>query len=272
MKVYDSGCRRCCTYRSHRLVTAVKYCLATSVATGRLSGYPSNAVNNRRYTLLTFLPLALLYQLQDFFNLFLAFPQLIPVLKVGFLFTYFSPLVLVVCLSLMKDAMDDWKRFRRDRIDSVEVFEKLTESGDLVRVRSSNIRVGDLFILLQDQCVPADSVVLHTSEITGTIFIQTDQLDGETDRKMRYPLNSTKSLTCAELPSLRFNINCGAPHKDIYTFAGTFDMANRQSESITMENAIWSSCVVATDTLVAAVAYTGREMPPSCVIGCSRRY
>ncbi|KAG5468369.1 hypothetical protein LSCM1_02349 [Leishmania martiniquensis] len=226
------------------------------------AGYPSNAVNNRRYTLLTFLPLALLHQFQNFFNLFylfLASSQFIPVLKVGFLFTYFSPLVLVVSLSLLKDALDEWKRFRRDRIANVEVFEKLTRSGDVVAVRSSHIQVGDLLILHQGQRVPADCVVLHTSEKTGTTFIRTDQLDGETDWKLRYALNSTKRLTYAELGQLRFNMHCDAPHKDIYGFAGTLDMANGQSESMTMENAVWSSCVVATGTLVAAVVYTGRE-------------
>ncbi|KAG5491748.1 hypothetical protein JIQ42_01656 [Leishmania sp. Namibia] len=225
-------------------------------------GYPSNAVDNRRYTLLTFLPLALLHQFQNLFNLFylfLASSQLIPVLKVGFLFTYFSPLVLVVCLSLMKDALDEWKRFRRDRIANVEVYEKLTRGGDVVSVRSSHIQVGDLLILHQDQRVPADCIVLHTSEKTGTTFIRTDQLDGETDWKLRYPLNSTKSFAYAELGQLRFNVHCDAPHKDIYSFAGTLDTASGQSESITMENAVWSSCVVAAGTLVAAVVYTGRE-------------
>lgn len=225
-------------------------------------GYPGNAVNNRRFTLLTFLPLALLHQFENLFNLFylfLAFSQFIPVLKVGFLFTYFSPLVLVVCLSLLKDALDEWKRFRRDHVANVEVYEKLTRGGEIVPVRSANIKVGDLLLLHHDRRVPADCVVLHTSEKTGTTFIRTDQLDGETDWKLRYPLRTTRGLTYTQLSRLRLNLNCEAPHKDIYSFAGTLDTATGQTESVTMENVMWSSCVVATGTVVAAVVYTGPE-------------
>lgn len=226
------------------------------------TGYPGNAVDNRRYSFFTFLPLALLHQFQNFFNLFylfLAFSQFIPVLKVGFLFTYFSPLVLVVCLSLLKDALDEWKRFRRDHVANVEVYERLTRGGDIAPVKSANIRVGDLLVLHHDQRVPADCVVLHTSEKTGTTFIRTDQLDGETDWKLRYPLRTTRALSYSQLSRLRFNLNCDAPHKDIYDFAGTLDTANGQSESMTMENVMWASCVVATGTVVAAVVYTGHE-------------
>ncbi|KPI84886.1 putative aminophospholipid translocase [Leptomonas seymouri] len=225
-------------------------------------GYPSNAVNNRRSTILTFLPLALLHQFQSFFNLFylfLAFSQFIPVFKVGFLFTYFSPLLLVVCLSLLKDALDEWKRFRRDHIANVEVYEKLTRGGEVVPVKSADIKVGDLLLLHHDQRVPADCVVLHTSDKAGITFIRTDQLDGETDWKLRYPLRTTKSLSYSQLSCLRFDLNCDAPHKDIYSFAGTLDTANGQSESMTLESVMWASCVVATGTVVAAVVYTGRE-------------
>lgn len=225
-------------------------------------GFPGNAVNNRRYTLFTFLPLALLHQFQSFFNLFylfLAFSQFITVLKVGFLFTYFSPLVLVVCLSLLKDALDEWKRFCRDHVANVEVYEKLTRGGEVAAVKSADIHVGDLLLLHHDQRVPADCVVLHTSEKTGTTFIRTDQLDGETDWKLRYPLRTTKGLSYAQLSRLRFNLNCDAPHKDIYSFAGTLDTANGKSESMTLENVMWASCVVAAGTVVAAVVYTGHE-------------
>jgi phospholipid-translocating ATPase len=226
------------------------------------TGYPGNAVNNRRYTLLTFLPLALLHQFQNIFNLFylfLAFSQFITVLKVGFLFTYFSPLVLVVCLSLLKDALDEWKRFCRDHIANVEVYERLTRGGEIAPVKSADIRVGDLLLLHHDQRVPADCVVLHTSEKTGTTFVRTDQLDGETDWKLRYPLRTTKNLSYSQLSRLRFNLNCDAPHKDIYSFVGTLDTASGQSESMTLENVVWSSCVVATGTVVVAVVYTGHE-------------
>jgi phospholipid-translocating ATPase len=40
--------------------------------------------------------------------------------------------------------------------------------------------------------VPADLVVLWTQDPEGVVFIKTDQLDGETDWKLRKPVKATQ--------------------------------------------------------------------------------
>ncbi|RNE98439.1 putative phospholipid-transporting ATPase IIB [Trypanosoma conorhini] len=223
-------------------------------------GYPSNAINNRRYTLLTFLPLSLFHQFRSFFNIFyllLAFSQLIPALKVGFIFTYFSPLVLVVLLSLIKDAVDDIQRYRRDHAANQEKVERLLPDGSKGVVRAASIQVGDLLLLRHGQRIPADCVLLRTSEGSGTCFVRTDQLDGETDWKLRHALKSTQPLGNEALCRFRANIRCEPLHKDIYKFAGMCDVAGMESEAISLENTLWKDCVVASGTLVAAVLHTG---------------
>lgn len=47
---------------------------------------------------------------------------------------------------------------------------------------------------LQNQRVPADMVLLRTSEKDGGCFIRTDQLDGETDWKLRLAVQDTQRL------------------------------------------------------------------------------
>ncbi|ORC93723.1 phospholipid-translocating ATPase [Trypanosoma theileri] len=224
------------------------------------SGFPDNAVNNRRYSLLTFLPLSLFHQFRAFFNIFyllLAFSQLIPALKVGFLITYFSPLALVVSLSLIKDAVDDIKRYRRDRTANEEKFEKLLPDGRTGIIRASSIQVGDLLVLRHGQRIPADCVLLRSSESSGTCFLRTDQLDGETDWKLRYALKATQPLGDEALSQYRANIHCEPLHKDIYKFAGSLETSGGESEAISLDNTLWASCVVASGTLVAVVIHTG---------------
>ncbi|RNF07043.1 putative phospholipid-transporting ATPase IIB [Trypanosoma rangeli] len=223
-------------------------------------GYPSNVINNRRYTLLTFLPLSLFHQFRSFFNIFyllLAFSQLIPALKVGFIFTYFAPLALVVLLSLSKDAVDDIKRYQRDRAANEEKVEKLLPDASTGIVRAASIRVGDLLVLRHGQRIPADCVLLRTSERSGTCFVRTEQLDGETDWKLRYALKLTQPLSNEELCQFRANIRCEPLHKDIYKFAGMCDVSGMESEAISLENTLWKSCVVASGTLIAVVLHTG---------------
>lgn len=70
-------------------------------------------------------------------------------------------------------------------------------------VPSSSLRVGDLVMLEKNQRVPADLVLLRTSDSSGTCFIRTDQLDGETDWKLRVAVPATQKLRSeAELGSL----------------------------------------------------------------------
>jgi phospholipid-translocating ATPase len=42
--------------------------------------------------------------------------------------------------------------------------------------------------------VPADCILLRTTESSGACFIRTDQLDGETDWKMRIAVSSTQKV------------------------------------------------------------------------------
>ncbi len=62
-------------------------------------------------------PLVLYHQFRYFFNMFflmIALSQMVDMLRVGFLFTYVAPLVLVLGFTLFKEAFDDYHRKRRD--------------------------------------------------------------------------------------------------------------------------------------------------------------
>ena len=91
-----------------------------------------------------------------------------------------------------KEAYDDYKRNLRDKEANsaryllLEPSAARSDDGPHTRaIPSSKIRVGDLILLEKNQRVPADMVLLRTSDQSGTCFIRTDQLDGETDWKLR---------------------------------------------------------------------------------------
>ncbi|KAF8502792.1 hypothetical protein F5888DRAFT_1800340 [Russula emetica] len=89
-------------------------------------------------------------------------------------------------------------------------------------VQSSSIHVGDLVLLEKNQWVPADLILLRTSDSLGTYFIRTDRLDGETDWKLRIAVLATQKLPFDhELLNLDAEIYADAPSKDIHTFIGT---------------------------------------------------
>ncbi len=75
----------------------------------------------------------------------------------------------------------------------------------------------------QDQRVPADMVLLRTTEGSGACFIRTDQLDGETDWKLRLAVPPTQRLGAdRELFDIAAQVYAEKPQKDIHSFIGTF--------------------------------------------------
>ena len=58
---------------------------------------------------------------------------------------------------------------------------------------SATLTVGDIVKVNQNERFPADCLLLYTTEKTGSVFIRTDQLDGETDWKLRKAVAATQS-------------------------------------------------------------------------------
>jgi len=72
--------------------------------------FMSNRQQNTKYNIITFIPVVLYNQFKFFYNLFflmITLSQFYPPLKVGFLFTYVSPLAFVLGITLVKEAVDD---------------------------------------------------------------------------------------------------------------------------------------------------------------------
>lgn len=83
--------------------------------------------------------------------------------------------------------------------------------------------MGDLIIVDKDERVPADLVLLRTSESTGAVFVRTDQLDGETDWKLRLAVPLTQKLPSDHhLFEVNAKIYAEKPQRDIHSFIGTF--------------------------------------------------
>ncbi|EDU46363.1 MgtA Cation transport ATPase [Pyrenophora tritici-repentis] len=181
---------------------------------------------------------------------------------------------------------------------------------------SRNLKVGDVVKLGKDQRVPADMIILKSysadgsalesdrpalqesvpsliddadSENTpkvdsvaatgssGEAFIRTDQLDGETDWKLRLTSPLTQNLDVGEYTRLR--VVAGKPDKKVNEFYGTLELPPKSSRhydlpdnevasppepvksaSLGIDNTIWANTVVASSgSLLAVVVYTGPQ-------------
>ncbi|XP_063835670.1 probable phospholipid-transporting ATPase IIB [Ostrinia nubilalis] len=234
--------------------------------------YPPNYVCNQKYNIITFLPLVLYEQFKFFLNMYflvMAVSQFIPSIRIGYLYTYWGPLCFVLAVTLFREAVDDFRRFRRDREVNRQRYERIVLDSPVdgyrpfitEQVSASALRVGDIVMLHKGQRVPADMILLRTNETMGTVFIRTDQLDGEIDWKLRIPLPSTQKLpTDAHLLDINAKIFVEKPEKDIHSFIGTCTRLDEEEmDSLDIENTLWSGSVVASGQATGLIIYTGSE-------------
>ncbi|KAF7369277.1 P-type phospholipid transporter [Mycena venus] len=93
-------------------------------------------------------------------------------------------------------------------------------SGSARYGRSS--RWGDLVLLRDNEQVPADIIVLATSDPDGNCYLETKNLDGETNLKLRKSLGATRGMSCAEeeVQRARFVLDSEAPSQNLYLYHG----------------------------------------------------
>ncbi|GAA5973557.1 hypothetical protein JCM11641_007117 [Rhodosporidiobolus odoratus] len=273
--------------------------------------YPANIVKNQKYNVVTFVPLVLYEQFKFFYNLYfllVALSQFVPALRIGFLATYIVPLAFVLTVTISKEAYDDYQRYSRDRSANSSLYSLLSpsassaapnshhtssssHSSSLKPTPSAKLRVGDLVHLEKNDRVPADILLLRTSDPSGTCFVRTDQLDGETDWKLRVALERTQALgEDGKLLDVEGEVYADPPTKDIHTFVGTLTLSflpppattgggetdpeddliatstsqplgqtSVPVEPLTAENMLWANTVLAAGQAVGVVVYTGRE-------------
>ncbi|EMS47397.1 hypothetical protein TRIUR3_14507 [Triticum urartu] len=174
------------------------------------------------------------------------------------------PLSLVLLVSLIKEAFEDWKRFQNDMSINnahVDVLQgqkwesspwKRLQVGDIVRFNlelemhkeKTNSDGHFLEQIKQDSYFPADLLFLSSTNADGVCYIETANLDGETNLKIRKALEKTWDYVLPE-KALEFKgeIQCEQPNNSLYTFTGNL-IVDKQTipispNQILLRNNMW---------------------------------
>ncbi|XP_033927142.1 phospholipid-transporting ATPase ID isoform X2 [Melopsittacus undulatus] len=186
--------------------------------------YASNCIKTSKYNIITFLPVNLFEQFQEVANtyfLFLLILQLIPQISSLSWFTTIVPLVLVLTITAVKDATDDYFRHKSDNQVNNRQSQVLI-SGVLQQEQWMNVRVGDIIKLENNQFVAADLLLLSSSEPHGLCYIETAELDGETNTKVRQAIPVTSELAdTGRLAGFDGEVICEPPNNKLDKFGGT---------------------------------------------------
>ncbi|KPU79470.1 uncharacterized protein Dana_GF17746, isoform F [Drosophila ananassae] len=209
--------------------------------------YHNNYIKTSKYSIFTFLPFNLLEQFQrlaNFYFLCLLVLQLIPAISSLTPVTTAIPLIGVLTLTAVKDAYDDIQRHLSDsQVNNRK--SKTLRNGKLVEAKWSEVQVGDVIRLDNNQFVAADILLLSTSEPNGLCFIETAELDGETNLKAKQCLTETIELGDRNDSLWNFNgeIICERPNNLLNKFDGTL-MWRGQRFALDNEKILLRGCVL----------------------------
>jgi phospholipid-translocating ATPase len=157
----------------------------------------------------------------------------------------------------------------RDKLHSVSAADVPDESADgygWVQKAWEDLSVGDFVKILNNQQVPADIVICSTSEEENVAYVETKNLDGETNLKSR---NAVPTLTelrsaraCSDPKLAAFAIHAPSPDENMYRLNGNVAPINEaiRPQPIDLQTVLLRGSVIRnTDWVIGVVLFTGLD-------------
>ncbi|CAN6288228.1 unnamed protein product [Urochloa humidicola] len=224
-------------------------------------GYKGNSVSTTKYSILTFLPKGLFEQFRRVANLYFLMISILSTTPISPVHpvTNVVPLSLVLLVSLIKEAFEDWKRFQNDMsINNAHV--DILQGQHWESTPWKRLQVGDIVRIKQDGYFPADVLFLSSTNPDGVCYIETANLDGETNLKIRKALEKTWDFVSPDRASgFKGEVQCEQPNNSLYTFTGNL-IVDKQTIPLSPNQLLLRGCSLRnTEYIVGAVIFTGHE-------------
>ncbi|KAG5316963.1 AT10A ATPase, partial [Acromyrmex heyeri] len=224
-----------------------------------------NRVRTTKYTALSFLPRNLLEQFHRVANLYFIFIVLlnwVPAINAFGKEIAMIPVVFVLGVTALKDFFEDRRRLASDRRVNNSTCRVYVREGDrYMKVAWKDVKVGDLVHLSNNELVPADLLLLRSSDPQGLAYLDTCNLDGESNLKQRQVVRGFLDLQDTFQPSkFRSVVEVDQPSTRIYRFHGAVVHPNGGRVPVSTENLLLRECVLKnTDFVEGIVIYAGHE-------------
>lgn len=191
-------------------------------------GYYGNHISTTKYNFATFLPKFLFEQFSKYANLFFLFTSIIqqvPDVSPTNRYTTIGTLTVVLLVSAIKEIMEDIKRANADKeLNNTRVLVLDLASGEFHLKKWIQVHVGDVVRVNNEEPFPADLLLLSSSEPEGLCYIETANLDGETNLKIKQAKPETAHMVSPQsLVSelARCEVLSEQPNSSLYTYEGT---------------------------------------------------
>ncbi|XP_035827119.1 probable phospholipid-transporting ATPase IA isoform X2 [Aplysia californica] len=222
-----------------------------------------NKISTAKYNVFTFLPKFLFEQFRKYANiffLFIALMQQIPHVSPTGRYTTAVPLMLILTVSAIKEIVEDIKRHTADgKVNRRKV--QVHRDGRWMEIMWQEVVVGDIVKINDGDHFPADLILLSSSEPQAMCYIETSNLDGETNLKLRQGLNITSHIVTGEaLSDVRGVLECEQPNRFLYEFVGNIRLCGKKAVPLGPDQILLrGACLKNTDWIYGMAIYTGHQ-------------
>uniref|UniRef100_A0A673YPS1 Phospholipid-transporting ATPase n=1 Tax=Salmo trutta TaxID=8032 RepID=A0A673YPS1_SALTR len=218
-----------------------------------------NHVSTTKYGVFTFLPRFLYEQIRraaNAFFLFIALMQQIPDVSPTGRYTTLVPLIFILTVAGIKEIIEDYV----SRTDTARQTQ-LLRNGAWQTIIWKQVAVGDIVKVTNGQHLPADMVIVSSSEPQAMCYTETSNLDGETNLKIRQGLTHTAGLqSLEELMGLSGRLECEEPNRHLYDFTGTLRLDNQNAVPLGPDQVLLRGAQLRnTQWVVGIIVYTGHD-------------
>ena len=238
----------------------------------------NNEICTSKYTFYNAFPKILyeqFHQISNIYFLFLAILQMIPsISQSNRMPTILVPLLMVVGLNGIKDYFEDYKRKKSDERENNSKTQ-LLKNNRFVECEWKNLSPGNIIKVEKDKYFPSDLILIYSSNKNGSAFVETKNLDGETNLKHKESIkdiynwytNDQNELTLEEVINktneLDLTIQTQKPDFNLYLFDGTSKMIINHEEKISPIDynnfLLRGSSLKNTDYIIGIVIYSGHN-------------
>ena len=180
------------------------------------------------------------------------------------------PLSFVVSLNGIKDLYEDFKRKKSDKLENNSkclVYDKIFE--DFITRKWSQIKLGDLIKVRNNEQFPADLILLSSSDENGICYVETKNLDGETNLKfLQANANLQKIKNEQKLSKIKYVCITKQPNEFIYKFDATLYETdndgkikdNKKYILLNKKQFLLKGCILRqTDYIIGVAIYIGQH-------------
>lgn len=219
-----------------------------------------NKISTTKYTILSFFPKSLFLQFQKSANIYFLIVSIFSCMDFSPKdpFSFIATFAFVLIASQIKEAYEDYQRYKQDKRSNNKIVLKLYEQA-WTPVKCSSLVPGDIVKIFKEEEIFADLLIIKSSNNSGYCFVDTKNLDGETNLKEKCSVEEFKHMNETNFTDMTGSINCEKPNEFINSWEGIVTHHDQNTYASIKNLALKGSLLKNVEYIVGIVVYSGKN-------------